>query len=249
MSDIPRERIPLGNDAPDDDPFAGPLAPDETDTGKSNGANGRPEPPLVMDEGEYGAAAPAHVLPKQVSDAMTTAAPLRIIEPESWDQQPVPETRWIIRGPLPALAVCSLGGHGETGKSILGLQAGVARALDRDWLGFPATYGKTLIVSCEDPEEQVHIRLAGILRHYGATFADLGDRLRIIDRNDMINSMMDWRTRWEPGEVSTFYCQVMNHALQMLADLIVIDSRYDVYSGEQNDTPQVHQFMAAFPHG
>jgi RecA-family ATPase len=177
--------------------------------------------------------------------AASPIAPLRILEPEKWQGKAVPETRWIIHNVLPVCSICTLGGHGETGKSILALQLGVARALDRDWLGFPTTRGKTLIVSCEDPENVVWSRIAGILKHYDADFFDLGDRLRIIDRVDLLNSFMEWENRWKPGEETPFLFRIHNLALDIGADLIIVDSRYDVFGGEQNDTPQVHQFMSA----
>jgi RecA-family ATPase len=172
-------------------------------------------------------------------------AQLRILAPETWQGVPIPETSWIVHQVLPVPSVCSLGGNGETGKSILGLQLGVARALGRDWLGFSTAPGKTLVVSCEDPEKIVWQRIAGILDHYGAQFIDLGDRLRIVDRCDLHNALMEWRDRWKLGEEMPLLSRIHNVSLDGGFDLIVIDSRYDVFSGEQNDISHVHQFMSA----
>lgn len=174
-------------------------------------------------------------------------APLRILEPEKWHGLPIPETHWIVHNVFPIPSVCTLGGHGETGKSILALQLGVARALGRDWLGFSTKRGKTLVISCEDPEKIVWLRVAGVLEHYGADFADLGDRLRIVDRCDLENAFMEWRDRWKPGEETALLSHVHNLALDGGFDLIIIDSRYDAFGagGEQNDMNHVHQFMSA----
>src|SRR5262249_22323428 len=47
------------------------------------------------------------------------------------------------------------------------------------------------------------------------------------------------------GEETTLLSRIHNLALDGEFDLFIIDSRYDVFPGEQNDTTHVHQFMSA----
>src|SRR5882757_11554496 len=85
---------------------------------------------------------------------------LRIISPVQWRDQPVPEREWIVRDWIPAKTVTLLSGDGAVGKSTLALQLGTARALGRDWIGTMPTAGRTLYLSAEDDQDELHRRLA-----------------------------------------------------------------------------------------
>src|SRR5947207_15673208 len=100
---------------------------------------------------------------------------LRVINPVQWRDTPVPEREWIIRDRIPAKTVTLLSGDGAVGKSTLALQLGTARALGRDWIGKMPTAGRTLYLSAEDDEDELHRRLDDIRSHYGATFDDMAD--------------------------------------------------------------------------
>jgi RecA-family ATPase len=76
--------------------------------------------------------------------------PINLIDPTEWHGMPVPEREWIVRNMIPARTVSLLVGDGATGKTTLGLQLAVARALGRDWIGTIPEPGKTLFMSAED---------------------------------------------------------------------------------------------------
>ena len=69
---------------------------------------------------------------------------------------------------------CSTG-EGGTGKSILELTKNVAHVVGKDWLGSLPETGPAFYLGAEDDIDELHIRLAAIIAHYGTTFAELTD--------------------------------------------------------------------------
>ena len=85
----------------------------------------------------------------------------------------VPERKWAIRDYVPLHQAGLFSGEGGTGKSILELAKNVAHVTGRDWLGLLPEPGPTIYIGAEDSEDEVHIRLAAIAKHYGVTFKEL----------------------------------------------------------------------------
>lgn len=74
---------------------------------------------------------------------------------------------------IPARTVTLLYGDGGTGKSLLALQLAVTVALGQSWIGLPVKAGKALFPSTEDEADELHRRLADIVRNEGARLSDL----------------------------------------------------------------------------
>ncbi len=55
--------------------------------------------------------------------------------------------------------------------------------------------------------------------------------------------MMEWRSAWEAGETTWLHAEIMNHALQFGAQLVVLDSLHDIFPGEENRRVQARQFV------
>ena len=51
----------------------------------------------------------------------TGIRPLDVIDPLGWQDQPLPERRWLVDGLIPLHNVTMLGGDGGLGKSLLAL--------------------------------------------------------------------------------------------------------------------------------
>ena len=66
-------------------------------------------------------------------------------------------------------------GEGGTGKSIIELMKNVAHVAGKDWLGSMPEPGPAFYLGAEDDEDEIHIRLAAIAKHYGVTFKELID--------------------------------------------------------------------------
>ena len=77
------------------------------------------------------------------------------------------------QGPGAAKQAGLFSGEGGTGKSIIELMKDVAHVTAKDWLGTLPEPGPAFYLGAEDDDKEIHIRLAGIAKHYGVTFSDL----------------------------------------------------------------------------
>ena len=164
----------------------------------------------------------------------------RIIDPTAWEGIPAPARKWVVDNLIPAGTVTLLSGDGAAGKSTLGLQLGVARALKRQWLSTVPMPGRTLVLSAEDDADEIHRRLEAILTHYDARFADLGD-LRLIDlvgENAVLGEI------GQGGIQPTLTFQSMVHQIDTFRpELVVVDALADAFAGDENNRSQARQFV------
>jgi AAA domain len=98
---------------------------------------------------------------------------LRFVDMSNWHKEPVPERQWAVEDRIPLRQVYLLSGNGGEGKSLVELMRAVAHVLGKDWLGIPVRQGPAIYLSAEDDEDELHIRLDAILRHYGATYQEV----------------------------------------------------------------------------
>jgi RecA-family ATPase len=101
--------------------------------------------------------------------------PLQWVDMSSWDHEPLPERKWAIRDRVPLEQAGLFSGEGGTGKSIIELMKDAAHVAARDWLGSMPEPGPAFYLGAEDGEDEIHIRLASIAKHYGVTFKELID--------------------------------------------------------------------------
>ena len=100
-------------------------------------------------------------------------SPLKWLDMSNWDSEPVPERKWAIRDRVPLNQAGLFSGEGGTGKSIIELMKNVAHVAGKDWLGSMPEPGPAFYLGAEDDEDEIHIRLAAIAKHYGVTFKEL----------------------------------------------------------------------------
>ena len=167
---------------------------------------------------------------------------LGLIDPLHWQDKPVPVRRWLVDGLVPYHNVTMLGGDGGMGKSLAALQLLTAAAVGRNWLGVPTEPVKCLGVFCEDDADELHRRMESVVAHYDMAFGDL-EHLNLLSRAGMENTMMEFEKYTEKGETTPFFIQVMNHAIDFGAQLVIIDSLHDVFAGNENSRPQARQFI------
>ena len=101
---------------------------------------------------------------------------------------------------------------------------------------------KALGVFCEDDGDELHRRLHGVCQHYDAEFGDL-ENLQLSSRVGLDNALMEWASQWEGGEATGLHALVMNYCLDFGAQLVVLDSLHDVFTGNENARPQARQFI------
>jgi RecA-family ATPase len=169
--------------------------------------------------------------------------PLVTIDPITWHDAPVPERRWIVPDLIPEGNVTMLGGDGGNGKTLLKLQLLAACALGKPWLGYTVRRCKVIGVFCEDDRDELHRRLADILRYYDASFGDLED-LTLVSRVADANLLMTFSDQWQEGVPTAFYSQIEHLVRERGAELVVLDSLHDFFGGNENSRPQARQFIS-----
>lgn len=170
--------------------------------------------------------------------------PLPTIDPLKWEAKAIPERRWIVPGLIPEGNVTMFGGDGGLGKSQLALQLLASTALGRPWLGRQVRRCKSIGLFCEDDPDELHRRLAAILNHYDAGFADLED-LRLVCRVDQENLLLEFRDQWGAGEPTALYTRLQNLVTEHGAELLVLDSLHDLFGGNENSRQQARQFVGS----
>lgn len=191
------------------------------------------------------AAVPAEALVK-ADDEVPEAAPsqeLPFIDMSAWRVgQGVPEREWGVRNIFPRRNVALLSGEGAAGKTLLLLQLGVAHALGRDWLGTLPEQGAFLYFGAEDETDEIHRRLADILRSYGADFPDLEGRVHVLTfaGEDAVLGHPDAAGVVRP---TPLYGRLLKAASEIKPMLIGLDTSADIFGANENDRAQVRQFV------
>jgi RecA-family ATPase len=187
---------------------------------------------------------PLHLALQQGPTSTLTVPPLPFINFANWDHEPIPEYEWSVLGRYPLRQTVLSTGEGAVGKSILKLQLAVAHVLGRDWLGIMPAPGPAIFVDAEDDASVLHIRLADILRHYGATFADaINGGLHLISLVGH-DAVLGAPTRSGKIEPTVLYNQLLEAAGDIKPKMIGIASSADVFAGNEIDRSQVRQFVS-----
>jgi RecA-family ATPase len=169
--------------------------------------------------------------------------PLPFVDMSGWRvNEGVPEQVWGVRDLFPRRNVGLLSGEGAAGKTLLLLQLGVAHGLGRDWLGTLPEWGAFLYFGAEDDADEIHRRLADILKHYGADFPDLQGNIHLLTfaGEDAVLGHADRTGLVQP---TPLFQRLMKAAIEIKPVLIGIDTSADVFAGNENDRSQVRQFV------
>ena len=156
--------------------------------------------------------------------------------------QPIPAREWLVDGLIPSGTVTLLGGDGGTGKSLVALQLAVAVATGGAWLGLPVTSGRALYISAEDDHDELHRRLADIVRADGAALGELDNlTIRSLAGEDALLAMLD-----RSGGVllaSALFHEVDKRIRDDAPAIVVLDTLADLFPGNENDRAQARQFI------
>ncbi|MGE5546494.1 MAG: AAA family ATPase [Solirubrobacterales bacterium] len=157
--------------------------------------------------------------------------------------KPMPSREWSVEGVIPLKAVCLLSGDGGAGKSTLALQLACSTVLGAPWLGRPTRAGKVAYVSCEDDLDELHRRLVGICDGEGWNIDDL-DGLELFDRVGRDNAVMMRGEGFGAGwEDTPWWMRMSNWLRDFSPALVVLDSLYDFFPGNQLDQAAARTFM------
>ena len=213
-----------------------------------------------------------HARPKQFTERMKTKysrdadghakpdeaaadTPLPFVNMSSWDSEEPPPREWAVRDRFPVDQVTLFSGEGSAGKSTIELQRAFAHSLARDWLHTMPQQGPAIFIDCEDAEDELHRRGAKIVAHYQTTFSEAvkgGLHLMSLAGKDAVLATAARNGKLEPTRL---YAQLLEAAGDIKPKMISIASSANVFGGNENDRPQVQQFIglltriAALAHG
>ncbi|WP_247991912.1 AAA family ATPase [Bradyrhizobium sp. 186] len=104
------------------------------------------------------------------------------------------------------------------------------------------TPGPYLYFGAEDETDEIHRRLADILRHYGADFPDLQGNVHVLTfaGEDAVLGHADHSGIVKP---TPLFERLLKAATEIKPVLIGIDTSADVFAGNENDRAQVRQFV------
>lgn len=158
------------------------------------------------------------------------------------DGKPIPSREWLVADLVPMNTVTLLGGDGGTGKSLLALQLATAVATDAAWLGKFAESGKALVISAEDDKDELHRRMADIVRANGIALADLKNlHMRSLAGEDALLATLGADGRLT---ASALYREVCKAVAEVRPKLIILDTLADLFPGNENDRTQARQFIS-----
>lgn len=169
-------------------------------------------------------------------------SPLRIIDPITLQDRPVPAREWLWEGWMPMRATTAFYGDGGTGKSLLTMQFMTACAMGLPFLGCPVKQVKVLGVFCEDDDDELHRRQENINRKLDVDFGD-AELLKWIPRAGEENLLMTFSSDGR-GEPTPFFHQIVEAATEFGAQLVVIDTAADTFGGNENIRIHVRQYIS-----
>ena len=173
--------------------------------------------------------------------ALTEFAPF---SPSQWMGKEPPAVPWMVDGAFIQGTVAILAGDGGLGKSLLLQQLQTATALGLNWLGMRTKQCRSLAVYCEDDPDELHRRQEAINRHYGCNMSHL-DGVMMESRPGRDCVMMQFRQWGGDGQKTPMFSQLWHAAKEHKAQIVILDTVADVFSGNEVDRNQPRTFIRA----
>jgi RecA-family ATPase len=155
-----------------------------------------------------------------------------------------PFTReWVVPLWFPMLETVGFGGPGGEGKTLLAQMLGTAAVLGGSWLEMPVKEMKAALMLCEDRDNDAHWRQIDINRRYGCKMHDLAGRLKIYPRRNNQHNYLGIFDNDGDLHVTPTFDQLLTDLRGFGAQLVILDTRADVFRGDQNDEAQARTFV------
>ena len=175
------------------------------------------------------------------------AAPLPVLlpaKPINWselaDKEP-PERRWAIREWLGFGHISLLIGRGSIGKSLLAQQIASALALGQPFIDDVLGPLRVLYWACEDDHDELWRRQTRIAAWLDAGLDAFTDNLFIAPRLGLENTLAS--TEYGRLLYTPVLEQLREQAMDLRADVVILDNVAHLYGGNENDRPSVTAFQ------
>jgi hypothetical protein len=189
--------------------------------------------PPPSDESNYGASTKSN----GADEPPPKLAPIRFVEGEA-----IPCREWTVPGWIPKRKVTLIQGDGGDGKTSLMQQLQSSCATGLPWLGLAVKECPSIGFYTEDEERDLKIRQAAIDAAYGLSCANDG-KMSLFSRTDQDNELIVFSASGKP-ELTRFYRQVVEAAMDFCAGLVTLDVAVDLFGGDEIKRRQVRAFMA-----
>lgn len=161
---------------------------------------------------------------------------------DEWQNKRAPQIDWLVENSFIRGTVGILAGDGGLGKSLLLQQMVTACAIGAPWLGMATKQLRSLAVFCEDDYDELHRRQESINDHYQCRMADLEPML--IDSRPGRDCVLAQFRQWGgEGRVMPLFNELWEVAHRHEAQVIILDTVADVFSGNEVDRNQPRTFI------
>lgn len=168
---------------------------------------------------------------------------LGLIDPTEWEDRKPPDIQWMVEGCFARGSVAILAGDGGLGKSLLMQQLCTAVSTGQRWLGLETMPARAMAVFCEDDKDELWRRQDRINQHYGSTMGSIAECFRPMTRAGQENALMTFEKFSDEPKFTPFW-HVLKGAIDHLqADLVIIDTVADVFTGNEINRTQVRRFI------
>lgn len=147
----------------------------------------------------------------------------------------IPKRRWLYGGHYRRKTVSATVAPSKVGKSSLGIVEGLAMASGKALLGFkPEGQFRVWIWNGEDDLQELELRVAACMKHYGLTREDVGDRLYL---NSGLDTPLVIATAAKVGAtiaiplVDAVIAEIQKHQI----DVMIVDPFVTVHRVSEND--------------
>jgi RecA-family ATPase len=163
-----------------------------------------------------------------------------VLDPLQWEGRSAPQRQWIVPGLVPRREVTLLTGVGGEGKSLLAAQLQFATSHGGRWLGRRVRRINSLSLFCEDNKEEIWRRFEGISNGEGIGFSE---NMIPVCRKGKDNVIYEADNYDMVGRTTAFYDQIRRTIDKHGAQLLILDSLYNFFGGNENIRPQANRFI------
>lgn len=156
-------------------------------------------------------------------------------------KQPL-ERDWLITDWIPGNQVTLLYGDGGTGKSQIAMQLCLSVASGANWLGLPAKEGRSIYLTAEDDEDELHRRFVDIARGMSSDLSKYNNCHYIsLAGEDALFALQDRGSQTLlPTPLFEEFCKYISRTKPKVA---VVDTLADINPADENQRIAARQFI------